>query len=127
MDSLGAEVLKQRQTGAGCLIEREGVDAHATREKTTDLVDAAVQELHGAAPVAPVEVMEGDPDLENALVECAYRISLSPPDVLENLVALKVFSSVEEFDPFEQPLRRPLTAPSIGHPILPLDYSIGEG
>jgi hypothetical protein len=52
--------------------------------------------------VQAAQMMEGDADLQNALVQIAYVASFGAPEELERFVLLEELASIELRDAFEQ-------------------------
>src|SRR5215210_6657954 len=81
------------------------IDAKADRRKLGRLVDAVGQELQRPGVIAALCVEEPDADLQDALIETADGPGLGMPLVLDGLMALVIFTLVEESDSFQQPGR----------------------
>jgi len=64
--------------------------------------------------IAATPVMEPDADLEDAVVQTAYRRVGVPPEELERLVLREELARVELFDPSEELGRGRLGATSTG-------------
>jgi hypothetical protein len=64
--------------------------------------------------VAPLQLVEGDADLENALVQPSDRASLGAPEKFECLVLLKVLAEIELLDAFQELRWRRFAAPGFG-------------
>src|SRR6185312_16110309 len=102
LDALRSEFAEQGETVARGAVECQCVNPHAPWAKAANFIGAAIEQFHRAAPVAPVEMMERDADLQDALVECADRIRFRAPDIFEHFVALEIFSRIEQLDPLQE-------------------------
>jgi len=71
----------------------------------------AGQHVDDPVIIAPLKMVEGHADLEDALVQASYRASLGAPELLERLVLLEVLSPIELRDTFQKLRRRQLVAP----------------
>jgi hypothetical protein len=74
------------------------IDRHAAGPVGLQLFQALAKFGDGSMPVAVAPVIEGDADLEDALVEIPDRVRLGDPDCLEGLVLLEELLPVELVD-----------------------------
>src|SRR5262245_49156949 len=90
-DLAGAECFQLGEDGACFGAQVGDVDAHAGWDGWREIGEAAAEFVDGTAPVAALQVIKADADLEDALVEVADVVGLDAPDRFQRLVALPVF------------------------------------
>src|SRR5712692_7342033 len=105
-EALGSEPLHFAQRRRRVTQQRCDVHALAARRERRKVLRAARQHVHRAVMVQPAQVMKGDANLQNTLVEVADVAALRPPEPLQRLVLLEELAAVELRDPFEQLRRR---------------------
>ncbi len=74
------------------------VDGLAPRCKRAQVGRPARQHVHGTVVIVSLNVVHGDADLENALVEAPDVAWLRSPEVLQDLVLLEELATVELLD-----------------------------
>src|SRR5712692_2452047 len=82
----GPEALDFVEGRGGRLEQRRHVDALAARGERRQMARASGEHVHGPVVVPAPQVMEGDADLEDALVETAHFERLGAPEPLERFV-----------------------------------------
>lgn len=74
------------------------------------------EHVHRAVVIQTAKVMEGDTDLQDALIQLAHLTGFGTPEKFQRFVLLEVLTAVELVDPFQQLRGRRLVAP--GHAAL---------
>src|SRR5918998_3941911 len=103
---LPPEIFELLQARCALTDEAPHVDAQRLGLELPQAFDPVSQHPCGAAPVAVLEVVEADADLEDALVEEAYPARLLHPGLFEVLVALVELAPVELLDALQGEVRQ---------------------
>ncbi len=74
------QLLDHPPRGSGEIDQRRYVDLLTRRGKRLEMCRPAGQHVDDPVIVAPLKMVEGHADLENALVQLSYRASLSAPE-----------------------------------------------
>ena len=110
VESSRPQLLDHPQRGSGELDQRRDVNPLTCRGKRLEVCRPAGEHVDDAVIIAPLKVVEGHADLEDALIQSSYRASLGAPEYLECLVLLEVFSTIELLDPLQELRWRELVA-----------------
>jgi hypothetical protein len=89
------EALHRLQQSRGVREQVVDVYSLAGGGEGSQIVGAASQHVHSPMVVLPLHVMEGHPDLKDALVERPDRTWFVAPEVFEGLVLVEVIAAVE--------------------------------
>jgi len=109
-EAIGAEAVDLAQRGGRRVEQRLDVNALAARRERREVVLAPGQHIDGAVMVPFPQVMERDPDLQDALVEIPDVAGFGPPQEFERLVLLEKVAAIELRDAFEKEGRRRFVA-----------------
>src|SRR5258706_8400911 len=105
-----AQALHLTQRGRRVVQQRLHVDAPAARRERGQIPRPARQHVDGAVMVQALQVMKGDADLQDALVEVADVARLGAPEQLQRLVLLEELAAIELRDRVDELARRRLFA-----------------
>jgi uncharacterized protein len=114
VQTIGAETVHFAQGRGRGVEERLHVDALAARRERRQILLAARQHVHRAVVIALPQMMEGDANLQNALIQVANVAAFRTPQEFERFVLLEELAAVELCDAFEQERRRRFVA---GHAV----------
>ena len=114
-ETVRAKAVYFAQGGGGGVEQRQDVHALATRGEWGEVHLTPRQHVDGAVVIPFPQVMEGDPDLQDALVEIADVAGLGPPQEFERLVLLEKVAAIELRDAFDEQRRRRFVA---GHAVI---------
>ena len=106
-----AEPLNLCQCHSGVSNEPCYIDVLTPGRKWLEVPGTAGQHVHGTVMIQPPQLVEGNANLEDALVQSANLTALSFPERLQRLVLLEVLTPVELCNPFKQEVRGPLLTP----------------
>src|SRR2546423_3626628 len=116
VESLDSNALELVDAALGGGDQAVDVDVHAASAEGFEVGDPALPQRSRAGGVAAAQVLEADPDLEDALVEVAHRVALGQPLLLERFVLLVELATVELLDTPPQARRRRLRAAAAALP-----------
>jgi len=86
------------------------IDPLAGGRKWREIGRTARQHVDRAMVVEPPEMMEGDADLQDALVQVAHVATLGSPEDLQRFMLLKKFAAIELRNSLEESVRGRLFA-----------------
>ena len=109
-EPIGTETLHFRQRNRGIVEKPLDINALTPRRKRRQVARAARQHVHGPVVISAPEMVKGDANLQDALIEAAHVAWFSPPEQLQRFVLLEVLAAVELRDPLHQEWRRRLVA-----------------
>ena len=96
--------------------EIRDVDRLAGRRKGPEVVRSACEHIHGTVMVLALDVVEPNPNLEDALIQATDVTRLFAPEILQRFVLLKKLTAVELRDAGQQQPRWRLATPVAHRP-----------
>jgi len=109
-EAIGAQPLDFGERARGRVDERRHVDALAAWRKRREISRPAREHVDRPVVISLAQMMKGDADLQNPLIEIAHVAPLGAPQEFERLVLLEVLTAIELRDSVEQQLRRSFVA-----------------
>ena len=102
VEAVRTELLDRLQDPRGVREQVGHVDTLTGRRERPQIVGAPGEHVDRPVMVQTLHVIQGDPDLEDALIQRADRARFLPPEVFQCLVLLKELAAVELRDPVSQ-------------------------
>ena len=101
--------------------ERCHVDTLARAGESPKVVQSAREHVGGTVMIVPLDVVQGDPDLQDPLIEVAHIPSFCAPEFLERFMLCEILAAIKLIDASDEEGRRLLVA-RISHHV---DYRAG--
>ena len=106
VESRWAEGLRAREHERGASEQIRDIHTLTGRRERPQIVGAPGEHVDRPVMVLPLDMIQRDPDLEDALIQRPDRPRFLPPEVFQCLVLLEELAAVELCDPTSQKDRR---------------------